>query len=119
MAEHHARKVGLGETGDTVLTGGGRTKGIGNFIQGGGAGDYIVWVGEMGPFGGKVKEGRGDTHWVPATDHGDVSKLVRRRDMGDTRGRSRTRGSRNTVGEDLHRATAGNRGAVGGTTSLI
>ena len=42
MAKHHARKVGLGEAGDTNLTGGGRSQGVSKFIQGGGAGDYIV-----------------------------------------------------------------------------
>ena len=32
----------LEETGDPALTGGGRNHGVGNFLQGGGAGDYIV-----------------------------------------------------------------------------
>ena len=67
--EHHARKVGLGETGGTASTGGGITQGVGIVIQVGGAGDYIVWVGDVGPFGVNGKEGRGDTHGVPATNH--------------------------------------------------
>ena len=48
----------------------GRKQGVGNFLQGGGTGDYIVWVGEMGSFGINGKDGRGDTHRVPAIDQG-------------------------------------------------
>ena len=118
-AEHHERKVGLGETGDTALTGGDRTQGVGNFLQGSGAGNSIVWVGDVCPFGINGKEGRGDTKKVSATDHGEESKVISRWDMGDARGGKCTRGSRNPVGEDLHRSTSGNHGAVGGTTSLI
>ena len=50
MAEHHARKVGLGETGDTSLTVRGITQGVAKFLQGGGEGNSIVWVGDVGPF---------------------------------------------------------------------
>ena len=39
--------------------------------------------------------------------------------MRDSGGRRHTRGSGNPVGSDLHRATAGNRGTVGGAMSLI
>ena len=39
--------------------------------------------------------------------------------MEDARGESHTRGSGNTVGEDLHREKTGYRGLVGGDTSLI
>ena len=39
--------------------------------------------------------------------------------MGDVGGRRRTRGRGNPVGEDLHRAMAGRRGAVDGAMSLI
>ena len=45
--------------------------------------------------------------------------MFREWDMGDAGGRRHMRGSGNPVGHDLHRATAGNRGAVGGDTSLI
>ena len=118
-AEHHAHKVGLGETGDTVLTGWGRTQVARKFLQGGSTGDSIVWIRDVGLFVVNGEEGRGDTHGVPATDHWKVVKVIRRWGMGDTRGGRRTRGSRNQVGEDLHRYTAGNRGAVGGSKSLI
>ena len=60
--EHHARKVGLGETGDTALTGGGRSQGVGNFLQGGGAGNSTVWVGDVVPFDSNGEEGGRDTH---------------------------------------------------------
>ena len=50
--EHHARKVGLGETGVTASMGGGRTQGVGNFLQDSGAGDYTVWIGYVVTFGG-------------------------------------------------------------------
>ena len=46
------RKVGLGDTGDTAPTGRVITQGVGNFLQVGGAGNPIVWVGDVGPFGG-------------------------------------------------------------------
>ena len=101
------------------MKGGGRTEGIGNFIQGGGASNSIVWVRDVGPFGSNGEKGRGDTHGVSATDHGDVSKAVLRRNMGDAGGGRRTRGSRNADGEDLHRSTTGNCGTVGGATSVI
>ena len=107
------------ETGDTASTGGGITQGVGNFLQGGGTGDSIVWFGDVGNFGGSGEEGRGYTHRVPATDNVDVSEAVRRRDMGDAGGGRRTRGIGKAVSKDLHIATTGNRGAVGGATSLI
>ena len=50
-AEHHARKVVMGETGGTALTGRGRTKGVGNVVQGGGSSDTTVWFGDVGTFG--------------------------------------------------------------------
>ena len=118
-AEHHEQNVGKGKTGDTASTGGVRTQGAGNFLQGGGAENSIVWVRDVGPYGVNVINVRRDTHRVPAIDHGEASKVFRRRDMGDAWGGRRTRGSRNTVVEDLHKETAGNRGAVGGATSRI
>ena len=76
--KHHARKVGLGEARDTTLTGGGRSQGVGKFLQGGGAGDSIVWVGNMGPFGFNGKEDRGDAHGVTANDHGEERNTIMR-----------------------------------------
>ena len=101
------------------MTGRSRTQGVRNFLQGGGAGNSTVWVRDMGPFEGNVEEGRRDTHGVPATDHGEASEVVKRRDMGDTGGGRRIKGSRNAVGKDLHIDTAGNCGSLGGATSLI
>ena len=118
-AEHHAHKVGLGETGDTALTGRGRTQGVGNVLHGGGAGNPNVRVGDVGPFGGNRKEGGRDTHWVPSEYHEEVSAAGRIRDVGDARGGRSTVGIRNAVGDDLHRDTAGKRGTVGGATSPI
>ena len=71
-------KVGLGETGDTAPTGRGITQGVGIFLQGGGAGDYTVWVGDVDTFGVNGKDGRGDTHGVPANDHREASNAIRR-----------------------------------------
>ena len=118
-AKHHAREVGLGEAGNTTLEVGGRYQGVGKFIQGGGAGNSSLWVGDVGTFGINGEEDRGDTHGVPETNHREESEVVRRWDMGDARGGRRTRGSRNPVGWDLHIVTAGNLGAVVGSTSLI
>ena len=53
--KHHALKVGLGEARDTTLTVRGRSQAFGRFLQGGGAGDYIVWVVNVAPFGVNVK----------------------------------------------------------------
>ena len=55
-------KVGLGETGDTAPTGRGITQGVGIFLQGGGAGDYTVWVWDVGTFGNNGEEGGRDIH---------------------------------------------------------
>ena len=109
----------MGETGDTALKRGNTTQGIENFLQGGGAGDYIVWVGYLGPFGKNGEEGRRDTHRVPLSYHVEESEGNRRQDIGDAWGGMRTGGSGNTVGGDLPRYTAGNLGTVGGATSLI
>ena len=62
--KHHGHKVSTGEAGDTTLTGGGRTQGVGKFLQGGGTCDSIVWIGDVGHFGVNVKEVIGDTHTV-------------------------------------------------------
>ena len=116
---NHARKFGLGDIGDITSTGEGRTKGFGDFLQGGGAGYSIVWVGDMGSFGVNGEEGRGNTHGVPATDHREAIEVIRGQDMGEAMGGRRSRGSRKPVGEDLHIETAGNRVAVVVATSLI
>ena len=118
-AEHHARKVGLGETGVADFTGGERTQGVGKVLQGSDTGNSIVLVGDVGPFGVNGKKGIGDTHGVPETDHGEEIEAIRRWDMGDARDRRRTRGSRNPVDEDVHRAMEVKRGAVGVATYLI
>ena len=98
MAKHYARKVGLGEARDNNLTGGGRSQVVGKFLHGGGAGNSIVWVRNVSPFGVNGNEDIGDTHGVPANDHGEESKAIRRWDMGDAGGRSHTRGSKNPGG---------------------
>ena len=92
-----ARSV-WGEARDTTLTGGGRSQGVGKFLQGGGAGNSIVRVGNVGPFGVNDKEDRGDAHRVPANDHREESGAMRRWDIGDAGGRMHTRGRRNLVG---------------------
>ena len=97
-AKHHARKVGLGEARYTTLTGGGRSKCAGKFLQGGGAGNSIVWVRNMGPFGVNGKEDRGDSHGVTENDHREESKAIRRWYMGDAGGRRDMRSSKNPVG---------------------
>ena len=117
--EHHARKVGLGETGYTALMGGGRTKGVGNFLQGGGSGDSTVWFIDMVPFSGNREEVIRDTHRVTETDHREAIEVVKRQEMGDAGGGRHTKGSGNAVGEDLNIETAGNCGSVGGAKSLI
>ena len=55
----------------------------------------------------------------PGSGHGYASEAVRRRGMADAGGVRRTRGNRNAAGKYLHIAMTGNRGAVGGATSLI
>ena len=67
----------------------------------------------MVPFVVNGEEDRWYTHRVPATDHGEAIEAVRRRNMGDAGGGRRTRGRGDTVVNDLHRVTSGNRGAVG------
>ena len=109
----------MGETGDTALKRENTTQGFGNFLQGGGAGNSIVWVGDVGPFGVNGEEGRSDTHGVPSTSHREASEVVKRQGMGDVGGGRRMGGSGNAVGKDLYRETAGNRGSVGGATSII
>ena len=49
MAENHARKFNMKETGDTALKVRGRLHVDGNVLQSGGLGDTTVWVGDVGP----------------------------------------------------------------------
>ena len=51
VTKQHACKVGMGEARGTTLTVGGGSQGVGKFLQSGGTGDYIVWVGNGSPFG--------------------------------------------------------------------
>ena len=88
----------MGEARDTTLEVGGRSQGVGKFLQGGSAGYYIVWVVNVVPFGVNVKKDIGDAHGVPADDHGEESEAICTWDMGDNRGRRQTRGSDNPVG---------------------
>ena len=78
MARHHVRKVGLGEARDNNLTGGGISQGVGKFLKGGGAGNSIVWVGNVGTFGFNGKEDRGDRYGFPENNHKEESKAIRR-----------------------------------------
>ena len=96
-AKHHVHKVGLGEARYTTLTGGGRSQGVRKFIQGSGAGDSIVWVVNVSPFGVNGKEDRGNAHRVSVNDHGKESKAITRWEMGDDRGIKHTRGRGNPV----------------------
>ena len=73
----------------------------------------------MGPFGVNVKEDKRNAHGVPANNHKEERKTIRRWDMGDSGSRRHIRGIGNPVRWDLSGATAGNNCAVGGTTSLI
>ena len=50
---------------------------------------------------------------------GKQARRITRQEMGYAGAARRTRDSRNPVNEDLHIETAGNHGAVGGSTSLI
>ena len=92
----------MGETWYTATTGRVRTQGVGNVLQGGGAGNPTVRVGDMGTFGGHGEEGGRGTHWVPSEYHGEVSATVNRRSVGNTWGGRRTGGSGNAVVDDLH-----------------
>ena len=91
--KHHVRKVVIGEAKDSTSTGGERCQGVSKFLQGGGAADSIVWVGNVGPFGVNGKEDRGYAHVFPENDHREESKAARRWYMGDAGGRRYTRGS--------------------------
>ena len=73
------------------MTGGGRSQGVGKFLQGSGAVDSIVWVGNVGPFGVNGKADRGDAHGFPANDQGEGSEAIRRWDMGYSGGIRNTR----------------------------
>ena len=118
-AEHHALKVIKGENGETSTTGRGRTQGGGNVLQGGGAGDPIVWVRDVGNFGGNEEEGGREVHWVTLKFHGEASAEVRRWEVGDAWSGRSAGGSGNAVDDDLHRETTGSRGTVGGATPTI
>ena len=75
-----------------------RSQGVGKFLKGGGAGDSIVWVVNMGPFGVNGKEDRWDAHGVPANDHGEEKRTISIWDMGDVGGRMDMRSSGKPVG---------------------
>ena len=52
-------------------------------------------------------------------DNREASEALKIREVGDAWGGRHMGGSRNSVNDDLHRETAGNRGTVGGATSTI
>ena len=56
---------------------------------------------------------------IPHTDNEEARAVGRRRDIGDSRGGSSVRSSRNTVRDDLYSETTGKRGTVGGVTATI
>ena len=62
---------------DTTSTGGGISQGVGKFLQCGGSGDPVVWVGNMGPFGFNGKKDRWDKHRIHENDHGEESEVIR------------------------------------------
>ena len=57
--------------------------------------------------------------WVPQTDHREASTMVRRQDVGDSRGGGSAVSSGNVVGDDLYGEMAVNHGTVGGVTTTI
>ena len=77
------------------MTGGGISQGVGKFLKVGGAGDSIVWVGNVDPFGVNDKEDRRDSHRIPANDHREERKAISRWYMGYFGGRRHMRGSGN------------------------
>ena len=117
--EHNARKVGMGDTGETDLTGRGRPQGGGNVLQGGGSSNNTVCIGDVGIFGSNVEEGRRDTYMVPQTYHGEASAAVRRQEVGDIWGGSSVGSSGNTFTDDLYRDMTGNCIPVGGVATTI
>ena len=48
----------------------GISQGVGEFLQGVGTVNSIVWVGNVGPFSVNGKEDIGDAHGFPANVHG-------------------------------------------------
>ena len=83
---------------DTTLTGGGRYQGVGKFLQGSGAGDFIVCVVDVGHFGINGEEDKGDAHGVTVNDHREESEK-----LGD--------GTWETLGEECIREAAGTQSA--------
>ena len=118
-AEHNTRKVGLGETGNTALTGRGRSQDCDNCLQGSSPINTTVCFGDVGPFGRNVEEVRRFTYRAPQTDHGEAIATYNRQDVGDAWGRISAESGRNAVGNDLYRETAGNCGTMGGVTTNI
>ena len=73
----------------------------------------------MGNFGCNGAEDRGDTHGFSSTYHGEAGTTVARRDMGDAQGGSSAGIGRNSVGDELHRETVGNRSTLGSVAANI
>ena len=96
-----------------------RTQGIGNFLQGGSAGNSTVWVRYVGPFSDNGEDCGRYKHWVHLSDHRELSEAAMIGDIGDAWGGRRTWGIRNTVGGDPHRETSGNLVSGGGATFSI
>ena len=82
----------------------------------------LIFINSHSPykFTGKPKIVSHPTSSQESLKHKSMFKFtLQRQDMWDAGGRRRTRVSGNPVGEYLHIDTAGNRGAVGGATSLM
>ena len=60
-----------------------------------------------------------DAHRIPQTEHGEASSVLRRLYVVDAWVGSSAESRGNTIGNDLYKETAGNRGTVGGVTPTI
>ena len=72
----------------------------------------------MGPIGGNLEDGVGDTHRVSETNHREAAMSEGGRDVGYSKGGGSAGSGGNPLVNDLHWKKTGGNGTVGGAAGI-
>ena len=109
----------MGKTREKIEAGSGGSYQISNFIQSGGAGGDIFWIGDMGAINGHGEALSRGKYGFLTTGDGEKGEADFRRDLDKGGRRERTEGSGDTYCKDVHRQETGEGGLVGGPLAHI
>ena len=98
---------------------GGRQPGVGNVLQGGGAGSASGRIKVMGLVISNGDDSGWYAHRVSMTDHREAGSEKPIRDVGDTEGKCSSRGTGDEVCGHVHWLQAGDIRPLGGTETYL